>query len=199
VINKNYQSVKTLLELGADPNMQDLYYGESPLMESVDFDLNGAGSDPRFLKLLLKYDGDPNAEEKGPEKHGRYTPLIFACRTGDLEYVKILVNAGAKINYVNEYGDVALEDALTSVSPSIVIYLLEKGADFKHPLDKTIDGGNIYITDDLRYWCFELGSDAYKKKMQIVDFLKKNGMDYWKTPIPEEYLNDYPKEYLQKY
>jgi hypothetical protein len=200
VMNKNYLSVEKLLQLGADPNMQDFYYGDSPLMAAVDIGINGVRSDPRFLKLLLKYGGDPNAEENGPQKNGKYTPLIIACGTGDLEYVKILVNAGADINHANEYDDRPLYNAVILQHPSIVIYLIEKGAEFKRPLYKTIpEGENKYITDALREWRFELGSDDYKKKMQIVDFLKKNGMDYRKTEIPKESLNGYSKEYLEKY
>jgi len=199
-LNKNYQSVKTLLELGADPNMQDLYYGQSPLTASANIGINGVGADPRFLKLLLKYGGDPNAEEKGPQKHGRYTPLIVACSGGNLDYVKILVAAGAKINAITEYNASPLSEAMYSENPDLVIYLIEKGADYKRVFYKTIpEGENKYITDNLRYWRFELGSEDYKKKMRIVAFLKKNGMDYRKAKIPEQFVSDYSKEYLDKY
>ncbi|CAN5125044.1 ankyrin repeat domain-containing protein [soil metagenome] len=199
VKTKKYRSVETLLALGADPNMQDLYYGDSPLMESAKIGSAMEGSDPRFLKLLLKHGGDPNAEQHGPMKT-RDTPLMDACQQGNLDYVKILVNAGAKVNVINEYNDCPLERAVTQEYPDIVIYLIEKGADFKRVLYKTIpEGESKYITDGLRFWRFDLGSDEYKKKMQLVDFLKKNGLDYWKTPIPNTFLDEYPKEYLEKY
>lgn len=199
VLNRKYQSVKTLLELGADPNMQDLEYGESPLTAAVNIGLNGIVPDPRYLELLLKYGGDPNVKEKGPQKHGGYTPLIIACRNGNLNYVKILVNAGANINAINEYNISPLSEAMNSENPDIIIYLIGKGVNLKRPLYKTMNGENKYITDDLRYWRFDLGSEDYKKKMQIVAFLKKNGMDYRKTKIPEQFLNEYSKKYLDKY
>jgi hypothetical protein len=189
--------------------MPDLYEGATPLMEAAHIGSGGfnggadEGAEPKFLKLLLKYGGDPNSEEKGPRNHGnkvRYTPLVLACEEGNLDYVKILVNAGANINYINEYGQNPLGSAvIASESPDIVLYLIEKGADFKRPILKTVDGESEYITDGLRYWRFDIGSVEYKKKMQIVDFLKKQGMDYRKTEIPKEYLEDYPKEYLEKY
>ncbi len=204
VTNKNYQSVKTLLELGADPNMQDLSHGESPLTASANIGITGVDADPRFLKLLLKYGGDPNASEKNQQKQEGYTPLIIACQNGNLDYVKILVDAGADVNAVSVYGDVPLEYACNAVGltakPDLVMYLIEKGADYKHVLYKTIpEGEKKYITDAMRYWRFDLGSDEYKKKMELVDFLKKNGMDYRKTKIPDEFIPDYPKEYLEKY
>ena len=82
---------------------------------------------------------------------------------------------------------------------TIAIYLIKKGADYKYSFLIRNNGEKVYITDAMRDWRFDLGSDAYKKKMWLVDFLKKNGMDYWKTKIPEQFLNDYPKEYLEKY
>ena len=205
VQNKTFNSVKTLVELGADPNMQDNDDGTSPLMEAANVGVGGfngvkpMGADPRFLQLLLKYGGDPNAVQKGPHKHG-FTPLLIACMAGNLDYVKMLVNAGGNVNYISEYNQSPLAEAIIAVqSPDIVLYLIEKGADFRRPIAKTIDGEIKYITNGLREWRFDLGSDEYKKKMQIVDFLKKNGMDYRKTEIPKEFLDQYSKKYLAKY
>ncbi|MCR8559645.1 ankyrin repeat domain-containing protein [Mucilaginibacter sp. BJC16-A38] len=202
VSNMNYPSAKTLMELGADPNLQDSEYGDSPLMEAAKLENPISGSDPRFLKLLLKHGGDPNAMQNGPKKTRR-TPLMIACEAGDLDYMKILVDAGAKVDMVNEYGSSLLESAVDAAGlyrrPEIVIYLISKGAGFKKVLYKTIEGQNKYITDGMRQWYFELGSAEYKKKLQIVDFLKRNGMDYRASEIPKEDLNNYSKEYLEKY
>lgn len=203
VKNANYDSVKILLELGADPNMQDLYNGESPTMAAADIGVNGAGADSRFLKLLLKSGGNPNAVEKGGQHNLGYTPLIIACNNSNLEYVEVLVEAGANVNFTTEDNETALEAAVNSAGiiddPDIAIYLIKKGADYKYSFLIRNNGEKVYITDAMRDWRFDLGSDAYKKKMWLVDFLKKNGMDYWKTKIPEQFLNDYPKEYLEKY
>lgn len=204
VMNENYNAVESLLTLGADPNMQDLDCGDSPLMRAANIGFATDHFDSRFLKLLLKYGGDPNAEQHGPHKHG-YTPLRYACESNSIEYVKILIDAGANINAVSVYGDVVLEDALVAAdlhrNPDLVIYLIKKGVDYKRALYTTIpEGEKRYITNDLRDWRFDLGSEEYKKKMWIVAFLKKNGMDYRKTPIPKQYLDgDYSKEYLEKY
>jgi len=198
VYHTNYTSVKTLLELGADPNMCDLYYGDSPLTLAANITIPKA--DPRFLKLLLQYGGNPNAVQEGRETHGKNTALIIASQTGILDYVKMLVNAGPKVNTVTVYNEFALDAAATQQRPDVVMYLIEKGADFKKVLYQTIpEKENKYLTDNLRLWRFEIGSPEYKKKMQLVDFLKKNGMDYWKAPIPSWFYKDYPKEYLDKY
>jgi hypothetical protein len=87
-----------------------------------------------------------------------------------------------------------------SRNPDIVIYLIQKGADYKRPLYPGIKGeDNYYITNGLREWRFDIGSNEYQKKMQIVDFLAKHGMFYSKTKTPERFLRLYDKQYLEKY
>ncbi len=206
VMSENYESTKALLESGADPNMQDLDYGDSPLMEAVriggrgsytdDGSYKDVGSDPRFLKLLLRYGGNPN----DTSAKLRLTPLLYACRYGHIDYVKILIDAGAKVNGVNQRGTSPLAEAAIQHFPELVIYLIKNGADYKKVLYTTIpEKENKYITDAMRHWRFDLNSGEYKKKMWLVNFLKKNGMDYKKAKIPEEFYDDYSKDYLSKY
>jgi uncharacterized protein len=206
VSRSNYNSVKTLLELGADPNMQSIYDGGSPLTEACKLGLGGFthdGADSRFLILLLKYGGNPNIE--GHSKVGSQfgdrsslTPLEIACENGNFDYVKILLNAGAKIDPSTTSGPF-FDAVVLGRNPDIVMLLIEKGIDYKKPTGQDADGKLQYLTDDMREWRFDLGSDEYKKKMQLVDFLKKNGMDYRKTKIPDWFYKDYPKDYLDKY
>jgi hypothetical protein len=199
VINENYESTKALLEMGADPNIQDHLNGDSPLMDAVSIGSRNRGLDERFLKLILKFGGDPNSIQHGISKT-RFTPLMLACRFGNFDYVKILVGAGAKVNFFNEYGDSALGNAAIQEHPEITIYLIKNGADYKHVLYKTEpDKKDKYITDAMRYWIFDIGSEEYQQKMLIVDFLKQHGMDYSKAPIPEDVLQDHTKDFLEKY
>jgi uncharacterized protein len=60
---------------------------------------------------------------------GGLTPLIFAAREGDLESAKLLVEAGAPINQVTEYGWTPLLTAVNNRNYQLAKYLLEKGAD----------------------------------------------------------------------
>lgn len=182
VYRQNYNSVRTLLELGADPNKQDTYNGTSPLMVAAG--LGGGGfvhpyADPRYLEILLKYGGDPNAVQDGKDrKRGNrtsFTPLLIACESGVFDYVKILVDAGADINAANKHGFSALYAATISGNPDIVMYLLEKGADFKQPMYTNVKGEKKYILDALEVWGFEKNSGEYKKEIQIEDWLKSHG------------------------
>jgi hypothetical protein len=174
-----YKSVQALCTLGANPNIQNTYNGTSPLMEASDIGHGGPmgnfRTDGRFLKLLLKYGGNPNLEEKGERRSGNFnrrTPLLIACKKGVLEYVKILVDAGANINYTNEYRQFPLNSAVFSENPNVVLYLLEHGVDYSRYFRRTIAGKKIYIDEDIQMWRFNVGSENYKVQQRIIEFLK---------------------------
>jgi len=190
VKNQKIVSVKALLDLGADPNLQDNYDGSSPMMESAKiFNETVGGPDVRYLKLMLQHGGDANAAEATPRRPGnstRETPLLNACSDGIFDYVEILVEAGADINYKNEFGGNALYSAIISKNPDIVMYLLEKGADFRHPMTTypAIDMPglhqkrvSLYIMQALKSWRFPPGSEKDQKKIKIVSFLKEHGIN----------------------
>ncbi len=60
---------------------------------------------------------------------GGLTPLVFAAREGDLESAKLLIEAGAPINEVTEYGWTPLLTAVNNRNYQLAKYLLDKGAD----------------------------------------------------------------------
>jgi ankyrin repeat protein len=60
---------------------------------------------------------------------GGLTPLIFAAREGDLESAKLLLDAGAPINQVTEYGWTPLLTAVNNRNYQLAKHLLERGAD----------------------------------------------------------------------
>ncbi len=195
VYNEKYNSCKALVESGADPNQFNNYNGRTPLMEAANVGSYNSRNDTRYLILLLKHAGNPNLEQKHLDNSGSHgeTPLTIACTLGALEYVKILVEAGAKVNYKSATNLSALSTAMYSENPDIIVYLIQNGADYKQPTMIIDIHKKMYITDNLRYWRFDLGSEKYKKKMQIVDFLKIHGMDYRKAKIPDRYYNMYDK------
>jgi len=177
VYNQKYNSVKALIDLGADPNKFNNSNGRTPLMEAIRIG-NDYKYHSRYLILLLKHGGNPNLPSKkvdyGPES---VSPLIMTCVDGNLEFAKILVEAGADINYHTEGGGTALYSAIISENPDLVYYLLTNGADYKKPF-KIVGSPKEYITHALKYWDFDLNSEKYKKKMQIISFLKEHGVDH---------------------
>ena len=217
VENNHYNSCKALLEVGADPNIHDNYNGSTALIDAAGKE-NYKDDNTRFLKLLLSHGANPNEEETGARQAGNTTrknPLLVACSdvnqfVSPIGKVKMLVEAGAKVNYKNEYNHFPLREALIHKHYDVVLYLLQKGANYDEVLfDRSkfqSNGKKIYIADLLREHLLPLESQEYQLKMEIVEFLKENGIIYRNVPIPGfvimEAKKTYPKswkEYLEKY
>lgn len=210
IMNNKYLSAKVLLKEGANPNKNDNYRGSTPMISAA------INDNPEYLYLLLKNGGDPNSKENSPlsktKDNARTTPLnaaISLSETKTLEKVKLLVEAGADINY-SDSDDFKtpspLSDSFVHKKLDVAFYLLNRGADFKKPLYKMVDGHQVFILEQLRKTVVELDSEDYKIKYQIIELLKEKGLDYNKEPIPDYVLKkikkQYPKdwkEYLEKY
>lgn len=213
----NLESAKCLLELGADPNLcsdtTKTWGDNSVLIASRWNDLS-----PEMLSLLLSHGGDPNSQAKGIQyiNVGKYAPMrdfaLQKASAGSFEKVKILLQAGADINKINEYSDMtAIRSAIIHDQMDILLYLLENGADYTKKFIRG-DYGEVTtyyecdILDYLRKASYYLDSEEYKQKMEVVKFLASKGLDYSKAPIPDwiverikkAYPNDW-KEYLERY
>jgi ankyrin repeat protein len=86
--------------------------------------------------------------KRGPKQFGGLTPLLFATREGDMESVKILLDAGADVNQTSEYGWTALLVATQNRYYKLGAYLLQHGAD---PNIQNVGGWSpLYIATDNR-------------------------------------------------
>jgi ankyrin repeat protein len=86
--------------------------------------------------------------KRGGKQFGGLTPLLFATREGNLESVKILLDAGADVNQTSEYGWTALLVATQNRYYKLGAYLLQRGAD---PNIQNVGGWNpLYIATDNR-------------------------------------------------
>lgn len=79
--------------------------------------------------LLQHIKSGTNINEKDP--FGGSSPLISAAVFGKPEEAKILIEAGADLNFQNNDGSTALHTAAFFCRPEIVKMLLDKGADKK--------------------------------------------------------------------
>lgn len=212
VLNGQYNSCRALLECGADPNIHDTYSGSSAIIDAANVDgvlTNGT----KLLKLLLSHGANPNDEEVGRRREGnstRLTPLLVACGNSDklsntLERVKLLVAAGAIVNYRNEFGITPLSVTLPQENLDIAFYLLQNGADYTKPISH-IEGKDYYLSDELRFILVDVDSKKFEEKQKIITFLKEHEVNYRATKIPD-YAIDYAKKqypknwkiYLEKY
>ena len=214
VFNNDIQSVKVLLELGADPNLPTDSIsdsGENSVIVACEY----IGISQEILKLLLKYGGNPNSTECGRNYDiegdwtiargtalGKAIHLSNCYEKDNFDKVRILVGAGADVNLRTDDSPVGvIERALVLDRMDIVLYLLKHGADYKWRLEEYDGQGNPYYEDilyRLRQSVFRLDSQQYKDKLKVIKFLKDRGLDYWKSPIPEYVIDDIKKQIKPK-
>jgi uncharacterized protein len=200
----NFAAIRKLLDIGLNPNLMDKN-GKAIIIEinSSTYSYKSPES-LKTLKYMIQKGGDVNLYSK---KTQFTTPLIEAA-TSNFDNVKVLVNAGANPHFINEFGYTfksPLRVALLYGKIDIVNYLIfNQKVDFKtlkHPITSKFHPGDYEILYHLREMIFELNTKKYKEKMKLVLYLKTQGLDYWKTPIPDNIRNNpnFTKEYLSKY
>jgi ankyrin repeat protein len=128
---------------------------------------------PQLVEDFMR-DEREKANQVAPQpqkmKRGGLTALHFAVREMDMDSVKALVEAGADVNQVSEFGWTPLLTATQNRSYQIGAYLLERGAD---PNIANEGGWNpLYIATDNRN--IESGDYPTRKPdMDHLEFIKK--------------------------
>ncbi|WP_310559000.1 ankyrin repeat domain-containing protein [Flavobacterium sp.] len=202
----NLKAIHLLLDRGLNANALDKNGS------AIIIDINAFSYNPSEKLQLLKHMIKKGANVNLAGGQGE-TPLTRAARSGNLTNIKILINAGANPHFFQEMTDQgrhlvytsALKTALTYGHINVVNYLIfDQKVDFrmyKYPDWSKFHPGEYEILHDLRDMPFKLNSKEYQEKMKMVAYLKTQGLDYWKTPIRQTYLenSNYTKEYLSKY
>jgi ankyrin repeat protein len=126
------ESVRLLIAKGADINAQN-GFGDTPLMNAA------AQGNVETMKLLLAKGADANVVDfnkgvrvkNGPIALGGFAALHYAAPTGGSAAVKLLLDAGAKVNVEDVRGMTPLILAIGTDRPDIDVIrlLLAKGAD----------------------------------------------------------------------
>ncbi len=218
--HKQIAECEKLLELGADPNIHQTMDDETALIMAA------SETDPdnsiKLMRLLLKFGANVNDVQSDSTETRRdptnlpinKTALIAACSDitagkKPLSKVKLLIEAGANVNYTGNHNASPLKEALYHDNFDVALYLLEKGADYNQMLwnhGKYDENEPTYILSFLREQAYDFGTKEYEYKMKIVAFLKTKDLDYWSYPIHprmvEEIKRVYPsnwEEYLKKY
>ena len=127
------ETLRILLEHGANANARATNNGTTPLLNA------SSNGNVEMVRLLLDHGADPNAisaeangqVKNGPIAIGFMTPLHFAAATAQPDVVKMLLNAGAKIDKLDVRGMTALMASVATdhANPVVTRILLEKGSD----------------------------------------------------------------------
>src|SRR6056300_1746950 len=198
VKNGNVNTVKKLLNNGANVNQADNENGITPLLtasrnghtEVVKLllnkgaDVNKAGmfgrtplwnasgeGHTKVVKVLL---GARGIDVNKVDNYGQ-TPLIIASYEGHTEVVKLLLAKGADINQVDVDGESALRAASDAGHDDIVKFLMAKGAD----VNKADNEGRTHLWIATRNGHVSTVRELLKSKNVQVDKADKKG---W-TPL----------------
>ena len=165
-------------------------YESSPLMVSIRSD------DAYSVKSLIESGEDVNALSPDliNQQYWKLTPLIRASITGNIEIIRMLIEAGADVNGKDEWSDTALMATAEFGQASAARLLIESGADIdatKPDLTTTLmiasRRGNLEITKIL----IDAGADvniglggdtalslaAWNGYISTVETLVKNGAE----------------------
>lgn len=187
VANGKYESVKCLLEHGASPNLR------------VTSDINdncmiigakyGSCPDTLIYDLLLQYGGDINTIQRIDKTNSPNpslvisTPLIEAIGSWCDEMVYYLLRHGANPNlYTQHEGYGAISEALILDQLDIASYLIHyKGIVIpKYILIRPALGNRqeqkLSITDLLNENHYEEGTENYRLKNEIIQYLASKGL-----------------------
>ena len=112
--------ITVLLGRGADVNTQD-NGGVSPLLYAV------GAQNVGMAKMLAANGADLEAESR----LNQMTPLLLAIEHHDIEAIRVLLDAGAKVNGTNRDGLTPLMAASEKGQADVVQILLSRGAEVK--------------------------------------------------------------------
>jgi len=107
VANNLEDSIRNLLELGANPNLRSAKSDKidnitTPTFIACDRSLNKSDCDTNILMMMIEFGGavDDRIEVKyvGADYTSYTTPLMEASNTDCIEIIKVLIQAGADIN-----------------------------------------------------------------------------------------------------
>lgn len=123
-VTGDLETVKRLIESGADPNSVD-QHGMGPLLNF----------DPQVTRYLLEHGADPDLQ-----RNENISPVLGA--SGNVECMRLMLEAGANVNQASEHnGETALHGYAGSHDTEAVRLLLQYGA---NPNARTKPGMKTY-------------------------------------------------------
>ena len=192
----NVEAMKLLLDAGANPNDGSIYDLTDNEYKALNY--------LELAKLLL---------DSGCSLQTSKQILIYPCRNGDIEMVKLLLSYGADPNRKDEWvmdnGRVPLIEASRNGHVEIVKILLEARANPNIEDEgtsaiiyaSTIDQFHLELPGIRRV---EMGDKLYKAK-QIIKLLLDAGADPYKKNkyndniLTDEYVNPKLRNYIESY
>jgi ankyrin repeat protein len=159
----NLAGVRALLEAGADPNLR-----MDPLDGLTALEVVISNGHSEMLRLMLAHGADPNLVPS--DRAAERSLLATAAFEGYLENVKLLVQAGAEINFRDEHHQSAVQAAIDGGHYEVVLYLLEHG--FNTALDQ--------VAADTQ--TSKVSAEREPDRQKVINWLQAHGVKYPSYP-----------------
>ncbi|MBP6864462.1 MAG: ankyrin repeat domain-containing protein [Candidatus Didemnitutus sp.] len=170
LLHQNKKGFAFLLNHGADANVQLTEDFDELLIEGVSaMSYAAQHKDPWYLKAVLSHGGNPNLVNPVRSQ----TPIMAAIGSMRPENVKILISAGANLNWQNRDGKTPMMDATTLNQYDLILAMLDAGAD---PKLKTRWGTTI--VSDIKLIRTDPKSEQWKWREKVINRLVTQGIDF---------------------
>lgn len=177
----NKKGFKRLLELGADPNLQQpgsdfspLYWAvmrSSPMTSNLDLD---------YLRMMFEIGkADPNL--RGLE--WGTMPVEWALSTSEEPVFSVFVEHGLNIDQTGGYDNSLVSAAANIGNYKVVYWMLEKGVNYTHVPNHPRGGLRRTLQDIINssfgyHFAKDPSSDNYMWLWRVVDWLEQRGMTF---------------------
>lgn len=221
IYHRKLKSVKSLLSLGANPNIRNNQGVTPQIVAIIDSRNHLSRDDTKFLSELLNAGANPNDTcYWNGEKFSMLSPqssMLMLALNYSQDKAQLLIDYGADINYMNSNNiSAAIESLINNQLDIAEFIIVERHADITKPFyfqdltnDSVIDYSDPhYAVELLLDMTYDLKSKEFQKKSTIIDEFIKQGINYQSYKdsldnrilyrIKKLYPNDW-KEYLELY
>ena len=174
VYERNSSLVRTLLEAGANPNAS---YRRNDRSSSTALTEALQGINPAYdlADLLIKHGADVNP---ACPADGDY-PLTLAVRLGNVDLIRVMLNAGAELNKIDNRTGTLLQIAAKMNDNEVVEALVRAGADVNCPNGERYVEACLEAKEKDFYFFFRtpLQRAVQENNFRIVEMLLEAGAD----------------------
>lgn len=186
------KAFKYLLEHGANPLIPHDKYNTTMLWEASGYEY------PDYLKAILEI-SKPSKEEMNVDLNTgtMNTPLLHAMATLRFENFKLLLDAGADMEYIDKYGESTLEKCSGRGTWRYALELLKRGIDYTKDFQWIKDMvemegiGSTYSPVTALNW------DGVDDRQKVVQFFREKGIEMKPGMNPgEKYVRENGEDIL---
>ena len=167
------KSITELVNFGHDINNKESIFSQAPLHKIIE-----SKKDDKYtvIKKVLDMGADPSIKDSNG-----WTALHYACQIGDIKFVEILIESGAKLNCFSNNNRTPLHFAAMNNFPNIVQFLLQNEANPNYkdslgcsPIHLASKHGNVACINILLAYFADIYSEDFRK-WNILHYASFNG------------------------